>query len=78
MFGLTALSDDAKAVVVKVSEAVSAALDEFHFPMEALCDGVGSGEAPHNHQLQPGYGLRNQSGSGSGFSASVCEDFDLM
>ena len=52
---LTTLSDDAQAVVVKVSEAVCAALNEFHFPMEAFGDGVGSGEAPHGADgLGPG------------------------
>ena len=35
---LTALSDHTQAVVVKVSEAVSTALDEFHFSVEALGD----------------------------------------
>ena len=48
MFRLSALSDDAQAVVVKVFEAVGAALDEFHFSMEALCDAVVFGEAPHS------------------------------
>ena len=45
--GLAAVSDDAQAVVVKVSEAVGAALDEFHFSVEAFGDGVGFTEAPH-------------------------------
>jgi hypothetical protein len=49
-FLLTALSDDAQAVVVEVSEAVGAALDEFHFSVEALRDAVVSGKAPHGDQ----------------------------
>jgi hypothetical protein len=36
--------DDAQAVAEEVSEAASAALDEFHLAMEALGDGVVSGE----------------------------------
>jgi hypothetical protein len=47
LFGLAALSDDAEAVVVKVSEAVGSALDEFHFSMEAFGNAVVAGEAPH-------------------------------
>lgn len=45
--GLAALSDDAQAVVFEVPKAVCAALDEFHFPVEALGDAVVLGEAPH-------------------------------
>jgi hypothetical protein len=41
------LSDDSEAVVKEVSKAVSAALDEFHFSVEAFGDAVGFGEAPH-------------------------------
>jgi hypothetical protein len=37
---LTALSDDSESVVIKVSEAISSALYEFHFPVEAFCDGI--------------------------------------
>lgn len=44
---LTALSDDAQAVVMEVSKAVGSALDEFHLPVEAFGDGVVFGEAPH-------------------------------
>jgi hypothetical protein len=46
-FRLSALSDDAQAVVVEVSEAVSTALDEFHFAVEAFGDAIVFGEAPH-------------------------------
>ena len=44
---LSALSDDAQAVVLEVSKAVSAALDEFHFSVEAYGDAIVFGEAPH-------------------------------
>jgi hypothetical protein len=44
---LSALSDDAQAVVVEVSEAVGTALDEFHFSVEAFGDAIVFGEAPH-------------------------------
>ena len=68
VYGLTALGDDAEAVVVKVSEAVCAALDEFHFPVEALGDGVGFTEAPHG-----GDGLCPR-GEGSGEGLESWED----
>lgn len=45
--GLPALGDDAQAVVFEVPKAVCAALDEFHFPVEALGDAVVLGKAPH-------------------------------
>ena len=45
--GLAALGDDAQAVVFEVPKAVCTALDEFHFPVEALGDAVVLGEAPH-------------------------------
>jgi len=48
VFRLSALSDDAQAVVVKVFEAVGTALDEFHFSVEAFGDAVVFGEAPHS------------------------------
>ncbi len=44
---LAALSDDAESVVLEVSKAVGATLDELHFSVEALCDAVVFGEAPH-------------------------------
>jgi len=44
---LAALGDDAQAVVGKVSEAVGAALDEFHLSVEAFGDAVVAGKAPH-------------------------------
>ena len=44
---LAAMSDDAEAVILEVSKAVSAALDEFHFAVEALGDAIVFGEAPH-------------------------------
>jgi len=43
---LTALSDDTEAVILEVSEAISTALDEFHFSMEAFGDAIVFGEAP--------------------------------
>ena len=48
---LAALSDNAEAVILEVSKAVSAALDELHFAMEAFGDAVVSGEAPHAGDL---------------------------
>jgi len=45
VFVLAALSDDAQAVVVEVSEAEGPALDEFHLAMEALGDAVVFGKA---------------------------------
>jgi hypothetical protein len=47
LFGLSALSDDAQAVVIEVSKAVSTALNKFHFAVEAFGDAVVFGEAPH-------------------------------
>jgi hypothetical protein len=44
---LSALSDNAKSIIVKVSEAVSAALDEFHFSMETFGNAIVFGKAPH-------------------------------
>ena len=41
------MSDDAEAVILEVSKAVSAALDELHFAMEAFCDAVVFSKAPH-------------------------------
>jgi hypothetical protein len=42
-------------VVTEVTEAVSTALDELHFAMEALGDAVVSGKAPHTGDgLGPG------------------------
>jgi len=52
---LTALSDNAKAVVGEVFKAVGTALYEFHFAVEALSDGVVFGKAPHGRQgFSPG------------------------
>ena len=45
------MSDDPKPVVVEVSEAVAAALDERHLPVEALVDSAVLGEAPHARDL---------------------------
>ena len=40
---------------MEVSEAVSTALDEFHFSMEAFCDAIVFGEAPHgSERFAPG------------------------
>ena len=49
--GLTALSDNAEAIIKEVSEAVSAALDELHFTVEAFGDAVVFCEAPHAGDL---------------------------
>ena len=65
-FLLTALGDDAQAVVVEVFEAVSTALDEFHFAVEAFGDAIVSGEAPHGGQgLAPGVEGLGESDQGS-------------
>jgi len=45
------LGDDTEAVILEVSKAVSAALDELHFAVEAFCDAVVFGEAPHAGDL---------------------------
>lgn len=45
------LSDDPKSVVVGASKAVSAALDQLYFPLEALGDPVVFREAPHAGDL---------------------------
>jgi len=50
-YELTALGDHAQPVVGKVSEAIGAALDEFHLSMEAFGNAVVAGEAPHAHDL---------------------------
>ena len=44
------MGDDAQAVVVEISEAIGAGLDEFHFSVEAFGDGVVFGEAPHGDE----------------------------
>jgi len=44
---LTALGDDSQAVVFKVSEAVSSALNEFRLAMEAFGNADVFGEPPH-------------------------------
>jgi hypothetical protein len=41
------LSDNAKSIIVKVSKAASAALDEFHFSVEAFSDTIVFSKAPH-------------------------------
>lgn len=58
MLSLTALSDDAQAVVVEVSEAVGAAWDAFRLSVEALGDGVIPSTTPHGGQamIHPGAG----------------------
>ena len=47
---LAALSNNAKAVVGEVFKAVSSALNEFHFAMEAFSNAVVFGKAPHGRQ----------------------------
>ena len=52
---LAALRDDTEAVILEVSKAVSTALDEFHFSMEAFSDAVVFGKAPHgSERFAPG------------------------
>jgi len=72
---LAALGDNAEAVVLEVSEAVGAALDELHFSVEALGDAVVFGEAPHGGQgFAPrveGSGQRDQR-----LEAAVAQFFD--
>jgi hypothetical protein len=41
------LGDDPQAVVIEVSEAVSAALEEFHFLVEAFGNAIVFGKPPH-------------------------------
>ena len=41
------MGDDPQAVVIEVSEAVSAALDEFHFSVEAFGNAIVFGKPPH-------------------------------
>lgn len=45
------MGDDAQAVVFEVSQAVSSALDEFHFSVVAFGDAVVAAEAPHPHDF---------------------------
>jgi len=53
---LSALSDNAKSIIVKVSKAVSAALDEFHFSVEAFGDAIVFSKAPHGgNRFDPGF-----------------------
>ena len=68
------MSDDAEAVIFKVSEAIGAALDKFHFSMEALGDGVGLTEAPHGGD---GFGPRGE-GSGEGFELFKADGFEVL
>ena len=72
MFRLSALSDDAQAVVVKVFEAVGAALDVFHFSVEAFGDAVVFGEAPHSGDFLLPVGQCFGEGGKRG-EAAVCE-----
>jgi hypothetical protein len=64
------LGDDAEAIILEVSEAVSTALDEFHFSMEALGDAIIFGEAPHGgERFSPGvesFCQGDQGGKGAG------------
>lgn len=47
MLGLTAGGKHADLVVSEVTKAVSAALDELHLSMEALCNAIILGKSPH-------------------------------
>ena len=72
LFGLAALSDDAEAVVVKVSEAVGSSLDEFHFSMEAAARAA-RGRRPSRRlpiPPSPPFALRANGGFGE---AKRCE-----
>ena len=76
MFGLSALSDDAQAVIVKRSEAVRAALYQFHFSVKTLGDAVVAGKAPHTDDLLGPFGEGFGEGDGrfeAVFSQSVNE-----
>ena len=61
------MSDDAEAVVVKVTEAVGSALDEFHLSVESFGDAVVLRKAPHG-----GNGSRPL-GEGLGEGLQGCE-----
>jgi hypothetical protein len=53
--GSAALGDDAEAIILEISEAVSASLDELHLSVKALGDAVGFGKSPQGRDLgQPG------------------------
>ena len=47
---LAALSDDAPAVIVEISKAISAALNELHLSVEALGEAVIFCKAPHGNE----------------------------
>lgn len=47
------MGDDPQAVVIEVSEAVSAALDEFHFSVEAFGNAIVFGKPPHACNFLP-------------------------
>ena len=49
--GSAALGDDAEAIVLKVSEAIGASLDELHLSVKATGDAVGLGKSPHGVDL---------------------------
>ncbi len=49
--GSGALGDDAEAILLEISEAVSASLDELHLSVKALGDAVGFGKSPHGGDL---------------------------
>jgi hypothetical protein len=44
---LTASSDHSQAVVLKISKAIGAPLNQLHFPMEAFGNAIVFGEASH-------------------------------
>lgn len=74
MVGLAALGDDTQAVVFEVPEAVCAALDEFHFPVESFGDAVVLGEAPH---AGDGF-LPFEQGSGESFERFEIRVFEVV
>lgn len=47
------MGDDSQSVVIEVSEAVSAALDEFHFSVEAFGNAIVFGKSPHAGNFLP-------------------------
>ena len=71
---LAALSDDTEAVILEVSKAVSTALDEFHFSMEAFSDAVVFGKAPHACDLL----LPGGEGLGQGEQWREAGGFELL
>ena len=49
--GSAAWGNDAEAIVLEVSKAIGASLDELHLAVEALGDAIGFGKPPHGGDL---------------------------